>query len=222
MEFAILKTTIECWDLWKDILIPLICALFSGLVTIIGIYMTIRHENKKSKQEYLEKIRPFIVIDSYMTTRADLAKVTDVVVNTEADSEEKTDGINIYRFDSFLFTNCGEAVFSVDYLKINERKYKCVYRTSIKPSDYAQLRFIPIPVFQSNINDDSLRIGVSDRMTNQYEYKLLFEKAENTYQDGLSKMCKEVINVKSVDCNQNLYNIRCKHRDKTTKNVKKA
>jgi len=215
------NNSITDYCMWKDVLIPLICALFSGLVTFLGIFITIKHENKKSRQEYIEKIRPFIVIDSYLTTNADLTKVIDVIVNTEADREEKLDGTNIYRFDSFLFTNCGEAVFMVDYLRINNRVYKTYNKTSIKPNEYAQLHFFPIPVFQANVNDASIRIGVSDRQSNQYEYKLFFEKSDNTYQDSLTNMCKEKIDVISVDCSQNLYNKRCRHNVKAKKNCKK-
>ena len=159
----------------------------------------------------IEKIRPFIVIDSVMTTNADLKKVIDVAVSTEADHEERLDGTNIYRLESFLFSNCGEAVFIVDYLRINNTKYRGIYRPCIKPNDFAHLQLIPIPVFQATLNDCSIRIGVSDRQSNHYEYKLFFEISENTYQDSLTHICKEKIDVKSVDCSQNLYNNHCRH-----------
>ena len=196
---------VDNYCMWKDIWIPLVCALFSGLVTFLGIFITIKYERKKSRQEYIEKIRPFIVIDSYLTTNADLKQAIDIVVNTKAESEEKNEGATVYRLDSFLLTNCGEAVFTVDYLKINNSSYECIYKTSIKPNDNAQIWLKPIPVFQTDIGVKNIRIGVSDRQSNQYEYELLFEITEKKNQDSLSHLCKESIIIKSVNCSKNLY-----------------
>lgn len=118
MQSLLCATVSDC-DIIKDIIVQFVCALFGGLVTFIGIFITIKHENKKSRQEYVDRIRPFVVIESALTTKADIKQTIDVVVHTEAENEEKKDGAIIYRFYSFLFTNCGESVFIVDYLKIN-------------------------------------------------------------------------------------------------------
>ena len=69
---SLLCATVSDWDVFKDIIIPLVCALFGGLVTFIGIFITIKHENKKSRQEYVDRIRPFVVIESALTTKADI------------------------------------------------------------------------------------------------------------------------------------------------------
>ena len=53
---SLLCATVSDWDVFKDIIIPLVCALFGGLVTFIGIFITIKHENKKSRQEYVDRI----------------------------------------------------------------------------------------------------------------------------------------------------------------------
>lgn len=210
MNCAIMDSAIANCSALKDIWIPLICALFGGLVTFLGLFITIKHENKKSRQEYIERIRPFIVVDSFMTSNADSKHTIDVYVNTEADREEMIEGVDVYRFMPFLFTNCGEAVFIVDYLKINNRKYECVYKTSIKPNDSAQVAFRPIEVFQISNTAKDIRIGISDRQSNQYEYEMIFEITDNTIQDSLARICKKSITVKSVDCRKNLYNKRNK------------
>ena len=201
---SLLCATVSDWDIFKDIIIPLACALFGGLVTFIGIFITIKHENKKSRQEYVDRIRPFVVIESALTTKADIKQTIDVVVHTEAENEEKKDGAIIYRFYSFLFTNCGESVFIVDYLKINNRRYECIHISPIKPGECAQVGFLPIPAFQTDGIVQSVRLGLSDRQSNQYEYALTFELTDNSINDSLAQCCNKCIIVKAADCRKNL------------------
>ena len=201
---SLLCASVSDWDVIKDIIIPLVCALFGGLVTFIGIFITIKHENKKSRQDYTDRIRPFIVIESALTTKADLKQTIDVVVHTNAENEEEKEGASVYRFQPFLFTNCGEAVFIVDYLAINNRHYECIHKTPIKPSETAQMRFYPERIIQTDGIVKSIHVGVSDRRSNKYEYELLFEVGNNKADDSLKKICKEYITIKSIDCRKNL------------------
>ena len=49
---SLLCATVSDWDVFKDIIIPLVCALFGGLVTFIGIFITI----KARKQEIATRV----------------------------------------------------------------------------------------------------------------------------------------------------------------------
>ena len=39
-----------CYVIWSDIIIPLIAALIGGGLTLLGVVLTIKSENKKAKK----------------------------------------------------------------------------------------------------------------------------------------------------------------------------
>ena len=45
----------NCNEIIKDIIIPIVCSIIGGLCTFGGVYLTIKHENKKSKEDKTKK-----------------------------------------------------------------------------------------------------------------------------------------------------------------------
>lgn len=54
-------------DQITGVVVPLVSAFIGGLITFLGVLLTIKAENKKSSKEYLEKIRPFFVVEPPLT-----------------------------------------------------------------------------------------------------------------------------------------------------------
>ena len=67
-----------CYIIWTDIIIPIIAALIGGGLTLSGVILTIQAEKKKAKKEYLEKIRPFFVIEDANTIDITQIKVKKI------------------------------------------------------------------------------------------------------------------------------------------------
>ena len=44
----------QCYDYWKDIIIPLLSALIGGFVTMLGVIITIKWESKKEKKKRVD------------------------------------------------------------------------------------------------------------------------------------------------------------------------
>ena len=38
------------FNMWLDVVLPIGCALISGGLTVLGVLLTIKHENKKNKE----------------------------------------------------------------------------------------------------------------------------------------------------------------------------
>lgn len=189
------------FNFWTDAFVPFICAVVGGALALIGVVMMLRHEKAQSKRDYLERIRPFIIIDAYLLTNIDFRTSRDVLIFD--DSEQDTEQFStIYCLNAFLFSNAGEAVCMIDYMRINGKKYDCIYRIPLKPSESAQLIGNPLSLYLSSEGIKSMSIGLSDRMSNQYEYGLSFEtiKKEKT----IGKKYDFLIEVKSVDCMNDL------------------
>lgn len=50
-----------CYKIWVDIIIPIICALIGGCLTIVGVSLTIWHENNKDKKNQKLLYTPYLI-----------------------------------------------------------------------------------------------------------------------------------------------------------------
>ena len=93
----------------RDIIIPLVAALIGGSTTLIGVILTIRHENKKSLKSYIEKIRPFFVVESLLTTNIEIARIKTAYVSDDS-TTVLTPNDTIIHWNGLLLTNVSDAV----------------------------------------------------------------------------------------------------------------
>lgn len=187
---------------WSDIIIPLICAIIGGGLTLLGVVFTIKHENEKARQDYSERIRPFIVTEDPMITNKDIGKLKYVVVKND-DKNDNFPNERTYRLLAVLLSNAGEAVFTVDYIRINGQKYNCYHKVSIVPNETVQLCGQPHSGYYLE-EVKNITIGVSDRQSKQYEYPFIFEFGK--LEQNQSVTDPEHIVIKYIDCSRNLIN----------------
>ena len=107
-----------CYMIWSDIIIPIIAAFIGGGLILIGVIWTIKAEKKKAKKEYLEKIRPFFVIEDATTIDITQIKVKKIYVNDDSMNDVDPDQI-VYHWDSLLISNQSDNVCMISYIKIN-------------------------------------------------------------------------------------------------------
>ena len=192
-------------DSWADYIIPLACAILGGLVTYWGIRHTIKHESALQRHDYIERIRPFIIIDDYIGTNNRPNK--DILLLDDSESgKEKT---MVYRLRSFVAVNAGDAAFIINYIAINGEKFNCIGVTPIRENECVQIKGYPLSAYIINGDVKSIVLGVSDRQSNQYEYALSFDidKEQND-----NKIFDRIIIVKSIDCGINLADTNKKKR----------
>ena len=51
-----------CYQVWGDIIIPLLSALIGGALTFLGVFYTIKHQERKEKENECLKYKPYLKI----------------------------------------------------------------------------------------------------------------------------------------------------------------
>lgn len=192
-----------CYMIWSDIIIPIIAALIGGGLTLIGVIWTIKAEKKKAKKEYLEKIRPFFVIEDATAIDITQIKVKKIWFNDDSMNDVESDQI-MYHWDSLLISNQSDNVCMLSYIKVNDTEYASFDNVPIKSGDYCEIKGSPFSVFIKKAIDN-ISIGFLDRNFNLYEYKVSFEITEYANEnEGLKKYCHKAITFSLIDCRTNL------------------
>ena len=154
----------DSFNIWSNILIPLISSLMGGGLTLIGVVMTINHTNKIRKDDYKENFKPVIRIRNSYDNYDTHSKVV---------ASNKTDGKQVYG----IFTNTDKANFEVEGLYVNSSFYEADINRYIRKSEDFQLLFhikIEKPIYQ-------IILKILDDYNNQYFYSLKY----NINTDGI-------------------------------------
>lgn len=193
-----------CWYMiWSDILIPLIAALIGGGLTLLGVVLTIKCGERRAKEEYLEKIRPFFVIENINALDINQIKIKRIDVEDDSMNDVKPDQI-VYHWSGLLLSNQSESVCMLSYIKVNGIEYASLDNTPIKSGDFCEIRGFPLSAFIRRTVDD-ISIGFLDKLFNLYEYKVCFEIKEFENSDErLKKYCNKSITFSLIDCGTNL------------------
>lgn len=76
----------DCYNIFVDIVIPLVSAFIGGFVTLAGVWLTIRRDKKREKENYKKSVKPWIYsIDN--AKNSDLQN--EIIMATSASSESK-------------------------------------------------------------------------------------------------------------------------------------
>ena len=200
-----------CYTIWSDIIIPLIAALIGGGLTLIGVIWTIKAEKKKDKKAYLERIRPFFVLENPDTLDLSKLNIKKIWVKDDSAQDVQPDQI-VFHWDGLLISNMCDSVCMVSYIKINDTEYASFGDVPIKPGDFCEIRGFPFSAFIRKYID-RISIGFLDKDFNLYEYKVAFEVREyQNHVDGWKEYCHKAITFSLIDCRTNL--VKSKRRAK--------
>ena len=163
------------------------------------------HGNKKAKEDYLERIRPYLAVESVQ----DIVKKEKEFISVFMvdDSEEESEINTVYHWNSLVLSNVSESVCIINYAKINGRRYDVYERNPLKTGEVCEIRGYPLSYYLCDSKIENISIGVLDRQFNQYEYKVSFEITDyEEKQKRFPNREEKNIVFRIMDCSNNLYN----------------
>lgn len=166
----------KIYEIYKDIIGPILCSVIGGMSTVIGVYLTIRYEKNKEKKELKERIKPlFYRLDSRQDY--DYKSAIEYVLGTPKKYRFKMQGI---------FKNTEKALMIIDYLLVNDKKYYPINGDVVDKN----MIFYLDAFFEEDLDTiNELILFIKDIYDNKYKYKLELE----IINDGKSSMVKKFI-----------------------------
>ena len=155
----------ECYNVWVDILIPLISAFLGGLLTVIGVICTIKHENKCRKNDERKLYKPlFVALGSL-----DLFDEDCIVIDLESNVDK-----DMFCLLEGYIKNLDFSHFIIDSIVINDIEYYPVNNSVIEKNSEILFR-----VFGNQKEIRLATLNTLDVLGNKYIYNVIFnEKAE--------------------------------------------
>lgn len=158
-----------CWyKIYVDIIGPLICSLIGGLLTVLGVYLTIRYEKKKDKDVIKFNSKPlFYRLDRRQDY--DYKNAKNYYLNDNNKSLIRIFG---------TFHNTDKAYLILNYASINNKKYFPINGNVIDKDEVFNLY---IDVSEKLKNDKELVLVIKDVYDNTYEYIIEYKNDEKGY-----------------------------------------
>lgn len=187
----------------SNIIISILSSIIGGLFTFGGVWLTIKHEQKKERRNYLESIKPYLVVQHLVDlSKSEIQNIKTLSIpnDSAAPLPSLTQTSVVYHWENLVLTNVSNSTGIFAYIKINNFPYAFPTKSPIKPFETFQIigNLISIFIFSSI---ESISLGVYDSNFNLYEYPLHFRIEEYTGDPHPKLSCKEkVIKFDAIDC----------------------
>lgn len=187
----------------SNIIISILSSIIGGLFTFGGVWLTIKHEQKKERRNYLESIKPYLVVQHLVDlSKSEIQNIKTLSIpnDSAAPLPSLTQTSVVYHWENLVLTNVSNSTGIFAYIKINSSPYAFPTKSPIKPFETFQIigNLISIFIFSSI---ESISLGVYDSNFNLYEYPLRFRIEEYTGDPHPKLSCKEkVIKFDAIDC----------------------
>ena len=184
-------------------IISILSSIIGGLFTFGGVWLTIKHEQKKERRNYLESIKPYLVVQHLVDlSKSEIQNIKTLSIpnDSAAPLPSLTQTSVVYHWENLVLTNVSNSTGIFAYIKINSSPYAFPTKSPIKPFETFQIigNLISIFIFSSI---ESISLGVYDSNFNLYEYPLRFRIEEYTGDPHPKLSCKEkVIKFDAIDC----------------------
>lgn len=184
-------------------IISILSSIIGGLITFGGVWLTINHEQKKERRNYLESIKPYLVVQHLVDlskNEIQNIKTLSIPNDSAAPLPSLTQTSVVYHWENLVLTNVSNSTGIFAYIKINNSPYAFPTKSPIKPFETFQIigNLISIFIFSSI---ESISLGVYDSNFNLYEYPLHFRIEEYRGDPNPKLSCKEkVIKIDAIDC----------------------
>lgn len=184
-------------------IISILSSIIGGLFTFSGVWLTIKHEQKKERRNYLESIKPYLVVQHLVDlSKSEIQNIKTLSIpnDSAAPLPSLTQTSVVYHWENLVLTNVSNSTGIFAYIKINNSPYAFPTKSPIKPFETFQIigNLISIFIFSSI---ESISLGVYDSNFNLYEYPLHFRIEEYTGDPHPKLSCKEkVIKFDAIDC----------------------
>ena len=156
----------------QSIMIPVISAVYGGLLTLIGVAWTIKNQDKQRKNDEKLKFKPIFVIESYSNDlniwKNSNYRLAKFINNNKKNNENSNE---YFCLDDLILSNSDNANLFIKNIYVNENKLEknfdkfLVYKNEI----------INI-LIKGNFHYDKIDmvIEISDMLENVYYYKVKF------------------------------------------------
>lgn len=163
-------------------IISILSSIIGGLFTFGGVWLTIKHEQKKERRNYLESIKPYLVVQHLVDlSKSEIQNIKTLSIpnDSAAPLPSLTQTSVVYHWENLVLTNVSNSTGIFAYIKINNSPYAFPTKSPIKPFETFQIigNLISIFIFSSI---ESISLGVYDSNFNLYEYPLHFRIEEYT------------------------------------------
>lgn len=181
----------------------IVSSLIGGLFTVVGVWLTIIYERKKEQHNYLESIKPYLVVQHLVDlskNEIQNIKMLSIPNDSVALSPSLTKTSVVYHWENLVITNVSNGTGIFAYVKVNNSPYAFSTKSPIKPFETFQIigNLVSIFIFSSI---ESISLGVYDSNFNLYEYPLHFRIEEYKGDPHPKLSCKEkVIKIDAIDC----------------------
>ena len=159
------------------------------------MWLTIKHEQKKERRNYLESIKPYLVVQHLVDlSKSEIQNIKTLSIpnDSAAPLPSLTQTSGVYHWENLVLTNVSNSTGIFAYIKINNSPYAFPTKSPIKPFETFQIigNLISIFIFSSI---ESISLGVYDSNFNLYEYPLHFRIEEYTGDTHPKLSCKEKV-----------------------------
>ena len=184
-------------------IISILSSIIGGLFTFGGVWLTIKHEQKKERRNYLESIKPYLVVQHLVDlSKSEIQNIKTLSIpnDSAAPLPSLTQTSVVYHWENLVLTNVSNSAGIFAYIKIYNSPYAFPTKSPIKPFETFQIigNLISIFIFSSI---ESISLGVYDSNFNLYEYPLHFRIEEYTGDPHPKLSCIEkVIKFDAIDC----------------------
>ena len=189
----------DCYNIIKDIFVPLAAASLGGAITLLGVRRTIINENQKAEKTYIESIRPYFVVETVI--KKPILGDNNKTIQIEDDSCKNTEENDIiYHWRGLTITNVSENVCTIYQVRIGQNVYRVVNNVPIKAGETFVIKGYGMSWFLSKGNLNNIYIGVRDRQLHEYEYPTSFIIKDSVEDGKPCKMEQKEIVFTEIDC----------------------
>ena len=144
-----------------DVIMPLLSAFIGGILALLGVIVSLKHENNKNKEERLDKAKPIVI--NYMSMAVDRSIPTPRYILA---SDEQLTNIEI----TGVFKNTDNGILFIDYIKTERKKYYPCHSSTV---DKNTVFYIKLNVNEGeNMKDCALYCH--DIFGTRYYYEITF------------------------------------------------
>lgn len=156
-----------------NIIVPLVSSLIGGGLTVIGVILSIRHENKMKKKEIQKENKPFLYLINPLQ-EYDYKSVQQFVFDNK---NIKSNG-----FIEVILKNTDNAIMIMNIVKVDDVDY---YPCNGRVVDKNTIICIRVAIDENieNIKKSTIIFSISDVMGNEYKYKLDYCNDDSKYID---------------------------------------
>jgi len=169
----------SCYQLWGDILIPLISAIIGGLLTFLGVYYTIRKQEKKEKQEEILKYKPYLKISNDKCINEINCK-KDIQDDVDLDKDlEVMDCYYSYLIDTFYIKNSENAECVIKEIILDSQRY-ALNETLLLNNEIVGISTTKNLFVATKKLLNEIYLTASDLLGNLYYYKCEFKNKKDS------------------------------------------